>query len=212
MSIFDSIGEVFGAGGGGGKGAPPAYQSIGLDEGTKSLLDNQKQRAARSNQDFANDLTRGTEGAKGVMQSDSQAARQNAALGMHDDQAMRDAISARSKKYFDTNQANIQSNANAAAPLQKYDATSMVAKDFMAQQQNFNHNVQMQNQAKMQKVMARNSAISSIFGGIGSVWGMTTAPKPGESASDGRHIGESENQNFAGGYAGSDAANASIVS
>lgn len=216
MGIFDSIGEIFGAGGGGGKGAPPSYQSVGLDEGTKKLLENQQQRAGRTNEQFANDITNNTGAAQNAMLSDSHLARQNAALGVQDDEAMRAAIQGRSKRYFDTTQANIGATAKAKAPLMKYDATSAVASDLMAQQQNFNHNVMQQNQAKMQKVMARNNAINSIFGGIGSLASMGMAAKPGGGASNGSNmgganIGQYENSNFEGGFAGMDASSAAAV-
>lgn len=197
MSFFGDIGSALGFGGS-GKGAAPSYESVGLDEGTKKLLDQQKERAGRSNEQFASDITKGTEAGQNAMLSDSQMKRQNAALGMYDNDAMRQAIQSRAKKYFDTTQSNIKATAAANAPIRKYQATNAVMSDFMQQQQNFNHNVMMQNEAKMNKVKARNNAISSIFGGLGNLasLGATSSPQSKSSMT--------QNSGFEGGYAGSD--------
>ncbi len=182
MSIFGSIKEVLGVGGGSGKGAPPQYQSVALDDGSKRLLESQRQRANRSEDAFAQDVTANVGGAEAGLISDSQQKRQNAALGMNDSDSMRQAIQSRAKKYFDTTKSNIDVKARADAPLKKYDATQAVANDIMHEQANFNHNVMMQNQAKQRQVMARNSAIASIFQGVGSVIGASVA-KAGETGS-----------------------------
>lgn len=182
MGIFDSVGSFFGSATGAAK--VPQYQAAGLDSQTEGLIKGQEDRSNRSNADFAGDITRGASNASNLQMGDNQMQHQNAALGMQDNQGLRQALQQRSQRQFDTNMGHVNTMANYEAPQMKFQATQMAANDLMAQQQNFNQNVMMQNQSKRQAVMARNQAITGLLGAAGSLGGAAAGAGAAKGGTD----------------------------
>jgi hypothetical protein len=209
MGFGDFANQAFGALtglGSHGAASAPGYQGTDLDPATKDLMARQQARAVRPESEFAADLTRGTGDASSMLNPEAQK-RENSALGMATPDSLSQAINNKAMRAFQVGQADIGATARAQAPLLKQQATMAAAGDLMRNQQVQNQNIMQQNESRRQQMMIRNSYITSMFSGLGSVAGMVVGSASGGgniSPPGSKPIKMSENSGFGGGFAGGD--------
>ena len=166
----------------------PDYNAPELDAATRGLQDQQSARANQSVEDIAGESLAGTEQAGGLLPQYS--------VG---DDSLKQALNRRTQKSFQGDMNKMKAQAETRAYSEKSKRLNAVAQT-QNQMNQWQHGVEMQKyQVQQAKKQARNEAMQSVFGTVGTLGGAAVGAFAGGPAGAG--VGANMGKTLGGGMA-----------
>lgn len=200
QAIGSSIGGLFSSGGQGGiNGKGVENRTVGIDPDTQAAMDAQAAHAGRSQSDFKNDLTQGTDQTQQLQGAEGAQAMHNQSLAMNNPQGVQDALNNRANRSYQRDNLNLNKKAGLQATQNKFNEQKTAYSDADKQQQVLAGIAQRKRAQQEGNANFRNQIIGNLFQSIGGAGGTAWA----NSKKSGGAMSTSNTQSWAGADSGS---------